>query len=1593
MPNPTTQPVDTTTPDPTPYVGNIAGAIQGFKQAGSPQDQLPAIKNLLQANYDRLNSQGYFSSGDQQQLGHILRGEWGVTDPTQGGAVKPVVAQSPSSIPSTPPQSLDSPNALQYVGNIQSTIAAYKTAGSPVIQDPVINQVLQANYNKLASMGYLSSGQGQQLGHILRGEWGVQDPTQGGVVAPYAANGVANSAKSALGSYCGPDGCANFVTNQLKGSGLPFTPTSSAAGMEQGLLQNGWQRIPASQAIPGDVIGTVGTGPSGRHVGIYVGNGQMYADPGKSSGYRATIQGVPQAGTWAYRAPVNIHAQEPNPVSGQAALPVQQSGSTTQPLSGGTQAYQPTTPLHPSVDLNNPQTTPADINENGYLHNQNLKQLVGLPPDATDAQLNNQLYTKGQNLRRQLGLSPTSSDADVNAAIPAYNEKQNEQKYLYNQNLRQQLGLSPTATDEQLNNRLYAKGQNVRRQLGLSPTSSDAQVNAAIPAYNEKQKSLQSEMIASTKGIQNTNDMDDWMLNQGTNAPVGDTAYFAPNAPQNPDAPPHPNESWYTPVWNGIKNFGSATEGFMSLPLTFLTVGENRVMHAFGIHNSQMDQSEQTMVNDAKTYTQFQEPFQGLMGILSLPLQALVPAGKHIVEGLNSAGILGNKDTLVQQAQNAPGFRTQTDNLLGPMLTQGIVPDYFKNQNNAQILQDTKGMTDAQIRNYAAGLVNGDAYGANPNSPDVQQMYQNILNVRAHPAPIPIGRNVGNELENHTGSAVLNTFMAAATLLGAFHGFSPLEGAESFGGEEPSVNPRSGQLSGAPVGVKARTVPTESPVAPKSVPTVSDALRQSSQEYQLLATQSTDPNAQASALHISASLANTADFVKDITNPQEAVIAAAHHIQANDPDTTFAMEKLAGKTDEQAHATVQAAPFTTKQVAQSTGVATPNIPTEVPKGLMDPSNAPLRPGEGNPPVSATTKDVPTEAPANAGASSVSGPKPASPDSAVPIVQPVGSNVPPIEAAPASPVENVGPATGKGGQPDGGVPPKLPEPEDNPAKPKDDNENGEGNEQGSAGPDPNSFDGLKRRAVETYTKHLEENDEGSNLGTQPSESGTGEPESKGDSDKVAGFKAQLDKLDEGDVPGLVNLLLDKTREMPDNVQGLMDSFKALIPHDLLVKVLSVAGDEFGRFGKGDWTLLGPRAGFRGLVKNWQSVADTYKYGPAYNEFMGNAALHEGEEALTQGPKSGLLKTPVRAHAAVSEAFDRYAYERQLRNIASEIAKEEKLTGQAAADRINKIVAGPTEEVKAKAAAQARDDLGKNENSLVKLLNKPKGRYAMQRNVVGRILLDPTKEMLGTGGRLLDNVLACCPREQGLKLFQKIHPEASGADFDAFRGNVMRRGVRSLGIAGAGFIANKLGLTVAKGQNGSHKSYLKLGKIRVPLDDLGGPGILLDLGTTASYEIGGLGSGKPPSADERREQNIDHTREIRNELGMGLIPGYDASKFAFHVGASAYSALSPSPKAVVRGASSKAPVGSKPSVAVKSKANVAVKSIKTGNPRVINSPLRLPSAIHTGPPYDVQSELNQYYRQQANQSNLTPAQRQRMQILAGRGPFQSMTPRSL
>lgn len=96
-------------PDSSTYTDNIQGAIQAWKDAGSPASAKADLTNTIQENYDVLAKSGYFQQGEGQQLQGVLKQAWGVKDApalktpdmAPSSPVQPISAAPPA--PPAPP--------------------------------------------------------------------------------------------------------------------------------------------------------------------------------------------------------------------------------------------------------------------------------------------------------------------------------------------------------------------------------------------------------------------------------------------------------------------------------------------------------------------------------------------------------------------------------------------------------------------------------------------------------------------------------------------------------------------------------------------------------------------------------------------------------------------------------------------------------------------------------------------------------------------------------------------------------------------------------------------------------------------------------------------------------------------------------------------------------------------------------------------------------------------------------------------------------------------------------------------------------------------------------------------------------------------------------------------------------------------------------------------------------------------------------------------------------------------------------------------------------------------------------------------------
>jgi len=126
----------------------------------------------------------------------------------------------------------------------------------------------------------------------------------------YTASGIPDfDATQFIGQSVNKDGqpaCVDGVCYLASKAGVPVPQTRNAAEFEKDLPNKGWVKVPRSQnPKPNDIIIGRGTGPSGRHVEWYVGDGYTVAADVKAGGYSNKLTKTPNVygpdtTTWRY---------------------------------------------------------------------------------------------------------------------------------------------------------------------------------------------------------------------------------------------------------------------------------------------------------------------------------------------------------------------------------------------------------------------------------------------------------------------------------------------------------------------------------------------------------------------------------------------------------------------------------------------------------------------------------------------------------------------------------------------------------------------------------------------------------------------------------------------------------------------------------------------------------------------------------------------------------------------------------------------------------------------------------------------------------------------------------------------------------------------------------------------------------------------------------------------------------------------------------------------------------------------------------------------------------------------------------------------
>lgn len=193
----------------------------------------------------------------------------------------------------------------------------------------IANQYGQSRADQAAALGKADGDQGQQMNDAIRGgQYGERfanidrtfstqmaqlEPKEGDGAAIVAAarDGIGQQlwAKTPWARYCegGNLGCAASVSLVLQRAGFNYAQSAGVHELAGQLQRNGWERVPLSQAQPGDVL------YNSHHIGIKAETGNMIYDNSSSStvwSHRAmNNSGLSDGPVYALRPPADGGSQ------------------------------------------------------------------------------------------------------------------------------------------------------------------------------------------------------------------------------------------------------------------------------------------------------------------------------------------------------------------------------------------------------------------------------------------------------------------------------------------------------------------------------------------------------------------------------------------------------------------------------------------------------------------------------------------------------------------------------------------------------------------------------------------------------------------------------------------------------------------------------------------------------------------------------------------------------------------------------------------------------------------------------------------------------------------------------------------------------------------------------------------------------------------------------------------------------------------------------------------------------------------------------------------------------------------------------------
>lgn len=348
-------------------------------------------------------------------------------------------------------------------------------------------------------------------------------------------------------------------------------------------------------------------------------------------------------------------------------------------------------------------------------------------------------------------------------------------------------------------------------------------------------------------------------------------------------------------------------------------------------------------------------------------------------------------------------------------------------------------------------------------------------------------------------------------------------------------------------------------------------------------------------------------------------------------------------------------------------------------------------------------------------------------------------------------------------------------------------------------------------------------------------------------RIAAITRDLDAVDDNDHAGIARAMMRHSTLGDQYQQYILGNI--LSGWDTGEKILNahyhtVAAEEMRRwlFGDKSETLPGIGAGLKAVRETGIPEANRIlKEGSTAAHLAGKSWYRAEDSRIPVESKLPLHRAVLRAHSAFYHIMQTYNVERGLHLYAAQDGRALGLKGVDLKEHINEVALHPERYriLAEKAIKFGAEETQTEANKVAQAINKAAGRHPIARGVKNMIL--PVANLpLNAMKRSMEMQLGLLANRQTARLlagpFYKLHPEATPADFEAYRKKVFHRGVIGVGITGIGAAGSVLGIITPNDEHhGRYSARVKLpfGKsIDVPA---GNVGAMMDIGSSVQHDI--------------------------------------------------------------------------------------------------------------------------------------------------------------